>query len=427
MKFAFFTLGCKVNLYETQALEQLAQARGHEVVDRDADAVVVNTCTVTSVSDHKNIRAFHKLRRDNPRAVIAACGCFAETDPDRVRATGEIDIVCGTRDRAAVIERCERAVRGDTAEETPRRAGTNAFEALPAGVPAGRTRALLKIEDGCNNFCTYCIIPYARGRVRSMPLEDAEREAARLEQSGVHEIVLTGIEIASYGSDLRPRATLTELLVGLLTAHPKVRFRLGSLDPRVIDDGFCAALRGFDNLAYHFHLSLQSGCDATLKRMGRRYTTEEFFACVKRLRKSFPDCSVTTDVIVGFPGEDDAEFAQTLDFLRRCAFSAIHVFPYSPREGTRAAGMDGQLPNEVKAARADRVRALANELTQDYLARFCGRTLEALPEHRTGGCWAAHGRYGFPIYIDSEQAQKNHPIIVRLTEPYRDGLLAKIR
>ena len=241
MKFAFFTLGCKVNLFETQALSQLAQARGHEIVDKDADAVIVNTCTVTSVSDHKNIRAFHKLRRDNPNAVIAAFGCFAQTDPERVRATGEIDLICGTRDRAQVIDLCEQAVSGQAIQV--RESEDSGFETLPAGIPHGRTRALLKIEDGCNNFCTYCIIPYARGRVRSLPVEQALEQTVRLADAGVHEIVLTGIEIASYGKDFKPQVPLTELLEKLLTAQPNVQFRLGSLDPRAVDDAFVYAER----------------------------------------------------------------------------------------------------------------------------------------------------------------------------------------
>ena len=303
MKFAFFTLGCKVNLFETQALTQLAASRGHEIVEKDADAVIVNTCTVTSVSDHKNIRAFHKLRKDNPHAVIAACGCFAQTDPDRIRATGEIDLICGTSDRARTLDLCEAAVQG---RESPAEAdGGPEYEALPAGIPKGRTRALLKIEDGCNNFCTYCIIPYARGRVRSLPPALAEQETARLQQAGVHEIVLTGIEIASYGRDLQPESSLVDLLCSLLPAHPAVRFRLGSLDPRVVDEDFCRRLAGFDNLAQHFHLSLQSGCDTVLERMGRRYTTEQYYHSVQLLRDAFPDCSVTTDLIVGFPGRSE--------------------------------------------------------------------------------------------------------------------------
>lgn len=425
MKVSFFTLGCKVNLFETQALEQLAQARGHEIVDRDADAVIINTCTVTSVSDHKNIRAFHRLRKDNPRAVIAACGCFAQTDPERVRATGEVDLICGTGNRAEVIALCEAAVQGKAAPCA--QAEQARYEVLPAGVPRGRTRALLKIEDGCNNFCTYCIIPYARGRVRSLPPAQAERETARLEQQGVHEIVLTGIEIASYGRDLQPAMSLTDLLCELLPAHPEVRFRLGSLDPRVVDAEFCSRLEGFANLARHFHLSLQSGCDSVLQRMGRKYTAEEYYQAVERIRKVFPDASITTDLIVGFPGETEEEFETTLAFLERCAFAAVHVFPFSVREGTRAAKLPEQLSQQTKAARAERAKAAAQQLSEAYRRGFVGRELTVLPEHRTGGFWAAHGTYGFPIYIEEDKrVRKNSPIAVRLEDVYRDGLCGKI-
>lgn len=425
MKFAFFTLGCKVNLFETQALEQMVQARGHEIVDKDADAVIINTCTVTSVSDHKNIRAFHRLRKDNPRAVIAACGCFAQTDPERVRATGEVDLICGTGNRAEVIALCEAAVQGESSPCNASEKGR--YEVLPAGVPRGRTRALLKIEDGCNNFCTYCIIPYARGRVRSLPPAQAEQETARLERQGVHEIVLTGIEIASYGRDLQPVVSLTDLLCDLLPAHPEVRFRLGSLDPRVVDADFCNRLAGLPNLARHFHLSLQSGCDSVLQRMGRKYTAEEYYQAVMRIRAVLPDASITTDLIVGFPGETEEEFAETLAFLERCAFAAVHVFPFSVREGTRAAKLPGQLCQQEKAARAERAKMVALRLSEAYRRGFVGRELTVLPEHRTGGFWAAHGTYGFPIYIEEEKGvEKNRPVSVQLEGLHRDGLRGKI-
>lgn len=424
MKFAFYTLGCKVNLFETQALSQLAAARGHEIVKQDADAVIVNTCTVTSVSDHKNIRAFHKLRRDNPNAVIAACGCFAQTDPDKVRATGEIDIVCGTRDRASVIALCEQAVQGKT--EIPVASPAVGFELLPAGVPQGRTRALLKIEDGCDNYCTYCIIPYARGPVRSMLPKQIEEEVFRLANAGVREIVLTGIELSSYGRDLQPAVTLTELLEKLLSTYPAVRFRLGSLDPRTGDAAFCERLGRYDNLARHFHLSLQSGSDSVLKRMGRRYRADTYYNNVSLLRKAFPDCSITTDLITGFPGETEQEFAETLTFLERCAFSSVHVFPYSERAGTRAAQMEGAVPRTIRAERAERAKQTAARLSEKYREGLTGRTLEVLPEHRTaGGLWAAHGTYGFPIYVQGGTLRKNEPVTVRLTSLHRDGMLAE--
>ena len=297
--------------------------------------------------------------------------------------------------------------------------------ALPAGIPHGRTRALLKVEDGCNNFCTYCIIPYARGRVRSLPVEQALEQTARLADAGVHEIVLTGIEIASYGKDFKPQVPLTELLEKLLTAQPNVQFRLGSLDPRAVDDAFCERLSGFDNLARHFHLSMQSGCDTVLRRMNRHYTSEEFYRCVERLRRAFPDCSVTTDLIVGFPDETEDEFTQTLAFLERCAFASVHVFPYSVREGTKAAAMPGQLDQRTKTARAERAKQVAETLSAAYRKQFVGRTLYALPEHPTGGLWAAHGRYGFPVYIE-DKAEKNHPVTVKVIGLHKDGVLAKI-
>ena len=423
MKFAFYTLGCKVNLFETQALTQLAEARGHEIVESGADAVIVNTCTVTSASDHKNIRAFHKLRRDNPDAVIAACGCFAQTDPDKVRATGEIDLVCGTCDRAAVITCCEQAVHGKIEQPTE---GKGGFELLPAGVPRGRTRALLKIEDGCDNYCTYCIIPYARGRVRSMPEESVLQEVMRLERSGAHEIVLTGIELSSYGRDLAPTTGLTLLLDKLLSAYPALRFRLGSLDPRTVDTVFCSTLCGYPNLARHFHLSLQSGCDSVLQRMGRRYTTTVYYNNVCLLRKSFPDCSITTDLIVGFPGETEEEFQETLRFLETCAFAAVHVFPFSSREGTCASEMKGQLAQSVKAERAARAKAIATRLSETYRTAFVGRELDILPEHReSDGLWAAHGLYGFPVYVRGEKITKNTPLRARVLALYQDGVLAE--
>lgn len=427
MKFAFFTLGCKVNLFETQALEQLARQRGHEITEKDADAVIINTCTVTSVSDHKNVRAFHKLRREHPRAVLAACGCFAQTDPERIRQTGEIDLICGTSDRAAVLDQCERLVAGQAAAPAhPAPAAPPAFESLPAGVPAGRTRALLKIEDGCNNYCSYCIIPYARGGVRSLPEAKVLSQVRALAQAGVREIVLTGIELSSYGLDLQAGETLTGLLGRLLPAFAGVRFRLGSLDPRTADEQFCAALCKHENLAKHFHLSLQSGCDSVLRRMGRRYTAEEYYQAVQRLRGAFAGCSVTTDLIVGFPQESEEEFLQTLSFLQRCALASVHVFPFSKRAGTRAAALDGQLPQAVKAQRAVRAKEVAAALSEAHRAAFLGKTLAALPEHRTGGgLWAAHSTYGFPIYIEGSGVCKNEPVRVRVSALWRDGVRAE--
>ena len=426
MKFAFYSLGCKVNRFEAQALRRLAEARGHEIVEQDADVCIVNTCTVTSVSDHKNIRAFHRIRRDHPRAVVAACGCFAQVSPDKVMAQPEIDLICGTGDRAAILDKCERAACGEAVAQTRPEPPPRIFEPLPAGVPAGRTRALLKIQDGCDNFCSYCIIPYARGHVRSMSPDEVLRQARALAAEGVRELVLTGIEISSYGRDLVPAAALTPLIEAVCSAVPDLRVRLSSLEPRTADADFCARLSRLPNLMPHFHLSLQSGSDGVLRRMKRRYTAAEYAETAARVRAAFPGCSITTDLIVGFPGETEAEFAETLAFLHRLQFADVHVFPYSPRTGTVAAALPGQLPPGVKAARADAARAAARESAKRFLDGFVGRRLDVLLEHPVAeGIWSGHSPYHFQLAVETTAGEKNRMACVRVTGRGAHGLTAK--
>lgn len=427
MKFAFHTLGCKVNRFESQALSQLAQSRGHEIVTQDADVCIINTCTVTSVSDHKNIRAFHKLRRENPHAIIAACGCFAQTDPEKVLAQPEIDLVCGTADRASILERCERMVRGEADDAVCAACSvpSTVFESLPAGVPAGRTRALLKIQDGCDNYCTYCIIPYARGHVRSMDPKEVLSQVRQLVNAGIHEIVLTGIEISSYGSDLESDTNLVSLIEQVCREAPHVRIRLSSLEPRTVDDAFCRRLSVLPNLMHHFHLSLQSGSDSVLIRMKRKYTTQEYLQIITRLRMFFPHCSLTTDLIIGFPGETEQEFCETLAFIRQCNFSDMHVFPYSPRSGTIAAAMSGQIAPPVKEDRADQVKALARTMRKKFLDTFIGNVLEVLLEHPVGeGMWSGHAAYDFPVLIHT-QGVKNTLVTVRIVGRNAAGLIGE--
>ncbi|MDO4286997.1 MAG: tRNA (N(6)-L-threonylcarbamoyladenosine(37)-C(2))-methylthiotransferase MtaB [Eubacteriales bacterium] len=427
MKFCFATLGCKVNQFETQALAQLAQSRGHTLVHTDADICILNTCTVTSSGDHKNLRALHKLQKDNPNAVTALCGCFAQTEPEQAAKLAGVDIVCGTADRAAVLDLCEQAVHRHhkicTVSDIRQH---REFEALPAGILPGHTRALLKVQDGCDNYCTYCIIPYARGHVRSLPLEEAVNEVKKLAQQQVREIMITGIEIASYGRDLPDKLSLIDLTATLCKAVPQVRIRLGSLEPRIITQEFCDRLCGFDNLAYHFHVSLQSGCDATLQRMHRRYTAEQYAACVRRLRQTFPSCSITTDVITGFPGETEQEFSQTLDFLQRCAFASIHVFPYSERAGTVAASMPDSVPQQVRSQRANTVRQLASHMSQNFLQQFMGQTIPVVLEHGRADAQPAHGKWHFPVILPPDSGKQGSEIIVQLTEPTKNGMKAVV-
>lgn len=427
MHYIITALGCKVNQYEAQAIETLLHAHGFTAAadGEPVDLIVVNTCAVTAEGGRKSRQMIRKLREEHPQALCAVCGCWSQLSPEDAASIGA-DVVHGSGSKQAFVDDILRAFR----EHAPVTCVDNPFqrfdfEPLPAGAAYGRTRAMLKIQDGCNNFCTYCVIPYTRGRIRSLPPEEMARQAAHLAAEGYRELVLTGIEIASYGKDFKPQVPLTELLEKLLTAQPNVQFRLGSLDPRAVDDAFCERLAGFANLARHFHLSMQSGCDTVLRRMNRHYTSEEFYRCVERLRRAFPNCSVTTDLIVGFPGETEDEFTQTLAFLERCAFASVHVFPYSVREGTKAAAMPGQLDQQTKTARAERAKQVAETLSAAYRKQFVGRTLYALPEHPTGGLWAAHGRYGFPVYIE-DKAEKNHPVTVKVIGLHKDGVLAKI-
>ncbi len=392
MKAAFITLGCKVNQYETQAMQTLLRERGHTIVPfaPGADAYIINTCSVTSTGDKKSRNAVRRARKMGPEAVIAVCGCYSQLEPDAVESLGA-DLIGGSSDRGGFISGLERAVEdrttGRVLDEPLKRKG---FELLPPGGVDGRTRALLKVEDGCTNFCTYCVIPYARGPVRSLPLPQAAEQTRQLCASGYKEIVITGIEIASYGRDLPEKTSPAELFSAVCTAAGNVRIRLGSLEPRVVDREFCELLSRCSNLCDHFHLSLQSGCDDTLRRMGRKYGTERFFRSVELLREYFPGCAITTDLITGFPGESDGEFSLTMEFIRRCRFSAMHVFPYSERRGTKAAAMGDRVPIRVREERASAASAAAEEMRADYLSQQVGKVLPVLFEAPDGGFSRGH-------------------------------------
>lgn len=390
MKIAIYTLGCKVNQYETQAMEAELQRRGHTLVpfDGPADAYIINTCSVTAVADKKSRSIVRRARRQNGGAVVAVCGCYVQTHADQAAGLGA-DLLTGTGDHMALLDELER-LAGQRPDPAPLVQVDDPFvrrdlEALPAGGLAGRTRALLKAEDGCSNFCSYCIIPYARGPVRSMPLADAQAEAARLAAEGCRELVLTGIELSSWGWDLEDRPPLARLIEGVCAAAPGLRVRLGSLEPRTVTEDFCRRCAGLPNLCPHFHLSLQSGCDDTLRRMKRRYDTRRYLQSVELLRRFFPDCAVTTDLITGFPGETEEEFSQTLRFIEQCAFSSMHIFPYSPRPGTPAAGMPDQVPPALREERVRRAGQVAAEMERRYLERWVGATLPVLFETGSKG------------------------------------------
>ena len=424
MRIAFFTLGCKVNQYETQALEQLFTQRGHTLVpfEEAADVYIINTCTVTAVSDKKSRQVIRRARKEAPDAVIAVCGCYPQTHPEDMDKLS-IDLVSGTGDRLGFVELVEKAAQ----ERQPINALDDAmkrldFEVLPAGGLEGRTRAMLKVEDGCVNFCSYCIIPYARGRIRSLPLEQAVEQTKSLQEQGYQEIVLTGIEISSWGHEWRDGSSLIDLVEAVCAAAPNCRIRLGSLEPRTITAEFCQRAVKLPNLCPHFHLSLQSGCDTVLQRMNRKYDSARYYESVKLLREHFDKPGITTDLIVGFPGETEEEFQQTLDFIRKCAFSAMHVFPYSKRPGTPAAARKDQILNAVKEERAHAAAAVAAEMEENFLKQWIGQTVPVLLEEEREGAWRGYTAEYSPVAVMAEGNLHNQVCQVRL-ERVEQGVL----
>ena len=427
MKFAFYTLGCKTNQYETQAMEHLLLEKGHEIgsFEEACDGYVINTCSVTAVADKKNRAVIRRCRRDNPQAVIAVCGCYSQHDPEAVRALG-IDVIGGSGQRQAFVEMLLDAAGEKRHEEQLDNAlGRREFECLPAGGLEERTRAMLKVQDGCVNFCTYCIIPYTRGPIRSAPLEVAVAQAKELAVRGYREIVLTGIEIAGWGQDQPGKPELALLVEEICKAVPDLRIRLGSLEPRVVTEDFCRRLSVFPNLCPQFHLSMQSGSDTVLSRMKRKYDTARYYQSVELLRKFFPECAVTTDMIVAFPGETEEEFAESLAFIRKCAFADMHIFPYSRRPGTPADKMPGQHNNATKEARSRAAIALAEEMSRAYREGFIGRTLEVLFEEREGAFYTGHAPNYIKVYARGENLH-NEIRTVTVLEVYRDGVIGRL-
>ena len=391
MNIAICTLGCKVNQYETAAMERELTARGHTLVpfEGPADACIINTCTVTAVSDKKSRQMIRRARKQSPGAVVAVCGCYPQTHPEDVKGL-DVDLIAGTGDRMKFLDLLEQAAHEKepvvNLDEALRR---RTFEVLPAGGLSARTRAMLKVEDGCVNFCSYCIIPYARGPVRSLPLDAAVREVRRLREEGYRELVLTGIEISSWGRDLPGKPGLAGLIEAVCREAGDMRVRLGSLEPRTITEDFCRRTAALPNLCPHFHLSLQSGCDATLARMNRKYDTRRYKESADLLNGAFRRPAITTDLIAGFPGETEEEFAATLDFMRSCGFAEMHIFPYSIRPGTPAAEME-QVPGAVKDARAARAAAVAEEMHQAYLEDCVGQIYDVLYEQPADGLYQGH-------------------------------------
>jgi threonylcarbamoyladenosine tRNA methylthiotransferase MtaB len=412
-KAALHNLGCKVNSYETDAMREMLINDGYEIVPfhEKADVYVINTCSVTNIADHKSRQMIHRARSENPNAVIIAAGCYAQSGYETLRSDGSADIIIGNNNKDRLIELLHKFLADGREEEAISDISKSGvpFENLKVKSPIEHTRAFMKVQDGCDQFCSYCIIPYARGRIRSRAAVDVVREAEVLSGQGIREIVLTGIHLDSYG-----RGT-GESLIDLIEAVAEVpgirRIRLGSIEPRIITDNFLSRLSLVDKFCPHFHLSLQSGSASVLKRMNRKYTPDEYIAGVQKIRNIYDDPAITTDVIVGFPGETEDEFSETLDFAGKVGFSEMHIFKFSRRRGTRADLMTPQITEKVKAERSSKLIALSHEMTENYLNRRIGKKVSVLLEEMTEAdgekAWTGYTKEYSRVLIFTDRNLKN--------------------
>ena len=427
---AFCTLGCKVNQYETEAMTELFKGAGYVINEFEdiSDVYVINTCTVTGTGDKKSRQMIRRAKHTNPDAIVAVVGCYSQVSPEEVAKIDGVNLILGTNDRGRVVELVEQCMSGDG--EPVFAVGdimkTRKYEQLWVTSYDDRTRAYVKIEDGCIEFCSYCIIPYARGPIRSRDVDDIVREVAELAKSGFCEVVLTGIHLASYGKD-RGDISLIDAIRAVHDIDGIKRIRLGSLEPRLLTESFVEKISAMPKVCDHFHISLQSGCDDTLKRMNRKYTSEEFYEGVCRLRKHYNNPAITTDIIVGFAGETDSEFEQSLDFVSKVAFSEAHVFPYSIRKGTRAAKLPDQLTGDVKDERAHRMSAVCKALHEEYMNAFIGETVSVLFERETeSGIYEGHTTNYIRVNVPSDKDISHEILNVKIKSHSRGVAVGEI-
>ncbi|MER0282982.1 tRNA (N(6)-L-threonylcarbamoyladenosine(37)-C(2))-methylthiotransferase MtaB [Clostridioides difficile] len=387
-KVAFYTLGCKVNQYETEAMLELFEKDGYEQVNSEeyADVYVINTCTVTHMSDRKSRQYIRRVKKKNPDAIIAVVGCYSQVSPEEILDIEEVNLVMGTNDRRKIVEEIKKIDASKKVSTVDDIMKVKAFEEIEISQTNGKTRAFMKIQDGCDRFCTYCIIPYARGRVRSRDIDSIVDEVKKLANNGYKEVVLTGIHVASYGKDLKDKDIKLLDVIKQINEIDKIeRIRLSSVEPILFTDEFVNEVLKMDKVCPHYHLSLQSGCDETLKRMNRRYTTSEYKTIVDRLRSKMPNVAITTDVIVGFPGETNDEFKETYEFLKEIEISQMHIFKYSPRKGTPAATMENQVDPQMKHFRSEQLLNLSKVNFNKFANKFIGSELDVLFEQNTEG------------------------------------------
>ena len=430
-KVAFYTLGCKVNQYETEAMLEMFKKDGYVQVESEdfADVYVINTCTVTHMSDRKSRQYIRRMKKKNPDAIIAVVGCYSQVSPEEILDIEEVNLVMGTNERRQIVEEIKKIDASKKVSTVDDIMKVRAFEEIEISQSNGKTRAFMKIQDGCDRFCTYCIIPYARGgKVRSRNIDSILEEANKLANNGYKEIVLTGIHVASYGKDLRQeQITLLNVIKEIDKIDGIKRIRLSSVEPVLFTDEFVSEVSKMEKVCPHYHLSLQSGCDETLKRMNRRYTTKEYKTIVDRLRENIPNVAITTDVIVGFPGETNEEFNKTYEFLKDIELSQMHIFKYSPRKGTPAATMENQIDPQMKQLRSEKLLSLDKENFNKFASKFIDKELDVLFESNVvDGMYEGLTTNYIRVVVPSEKDIQGEILKVKITkvkEEYVEGIL----
>ncbi|MBP3597050.1 MAG: tRNA (N(6)-L-threonylcarbamoyladenosine(37)-C(2))-methylthiotransferase MtaB [Clostridia bacterium] len=428
-RVAFYTLGCKVNQYETNGMIQKFQEVGYEIVDFEdvADIYIVNTCTVTSISDKKSRMFLRQAKRKNPESIVVACGCYVQVAKEEIEKIPEITLCIGTNEKVDIIDYIEKYLNTKSEEiEISDVFKQKEYSDFGLVTYTEKTRAVIKVQDGCDRFCSYCLIPYARGRVRSRKPQNVINEIKKIAEEGIKEVVITGIHVASYGKDFNNDYKLIDLLEEINNINGIERIRLGSIEPLLISEEFIERLKKLNKICHHFHLSLQSGAKATLERMNRRYSPEEFNTIVKRLRMAYEDVILTTDIIVGFPGETDEEFNETYEFLKQIDFYQMHVFKYSPRKGTKAAVMKNQVLGEIKDYRSDLLLELSNNNQNEYLKKYIGKKVKVLFEEREEEYYKGHTQNYIMVNVKSEKNIENQILEVEIESVGKNGLQAKV-
>lgn len=428
--FNILTLGCKVNQYESEAVEEIFKSRGFERQEKNADVYVINTCTVTNMSDRKSRQMISRARKDNPDAIIAVMGCYSQVKPEDVAKIEGVDIILGSRNKEEVVDLCEDMLQNKEAiDQIISVSEEKTFEDLQISNQTEMTRAYMKIQDGCNMYCSYCLIPYARGNVVSRPMESIVKEAERLAENGFKEIVLTGIHVASYGKDFKDGTSLIDVIENVAKVEGIERIRLSSMEPRHITRDFLERMKATEKACDHFHLSLQSGSDDVLKAMNRKYDTAIFKEKTDLIREVFPNAGLTTDIIVGFPGETDENHKETMDFVKKIKFAKTHLFKYSKRDGTKAATMKGQVNGNIKKDRLKDLEAIEKINREEFLEKQIGSTLSVLFEEKSdmAGFKSGYSTNYLRVNVEDERLPSNEIYDVIITGIENDELIGEIR